>query len=622
MRRLLKLGGGVIFLRRGLPVSWTFGLTSASCRLSGRVFSISLTAAAVLSAYAASAEDFPSIAQYFPMTLAQLPPTAASRSTPAPAGDTPRPLPSVTGDLPQSGAQAARAGGNAAAAEAPGFPDLQRELADADVGGLRESISSVPSIVGDGCNPGGAGSGGKVTIDRLVIFGENMTVSGQTLSGVQPAVIYEFPQDFRDIQSLPTNPPGVVPGAIPVGSIAGTPSFQVEGVPPGGANTIVGPSAGYAATVEADLKQTFIDRTGVDSGQVVYTPASSGALTDGTDYDAFAYYNYVVDAASTTPGLNVGFVKLAENVSPLPRDRVFFNMSYFHNSFFSQDVRADINRFMPGFEKTFFDGFTSIEIRTPFAATLDSTQSYDASAGTGITSYRNVELGNMSVIFKGLIKETKTSALTGGLMVQCPTAQAIRIKSVGLDQDIARGKDLVYVENESVHVMPFTGFIWAPNDRFFAQTLLQIDCDTNGNPAYANVLLTDDIKQQGNYAGRLTYPTYMYLGLSTGYWIYRNNSRSSGLTGIAPLLEMHYNQSLSSYDVICQPGFQLGEDPGSLSLINGMTGLNLEWGSRSTLTVAYVSPIGGGADRWFDGEARVMYNWRFGPQNRLTRVQF
>jgi hypothetical protein len=85
---------------------------------------------------------------------------------------------------------------------------------------------------------------------------------------------------------------------------------------------------------------------------------------------------------------------------------------------------------------------------------------------------------------------------------------------------------------------------------------------------------------------------------------------------------MHYNQSLSSYDVICQPGFQLGEDPGSLSLINGMTGLNLEWGSRSTLTVAYVSPIGGGADRWFDGEARVMYNWRFGPQNRLTRVQF
>jgi hypothetical protein len=53
-----------------------------------------------------------------------------------------------------------------------------------------------------------------------------------------------------------------------------------------------------------------------------------------------------------------------------------------------------------------------------------------------------------------------------------------------------------------------------------------------------------------------------------------------------------------------------------------MTGVNFEWGTRSTLTFAYVSPLGGGTDRWFDGEARVMYNWRFGPQNRLTRVQF
>lgn len=573
-------------------------------------------AVAMLSACAARADDVPSIAQAVPLTIAQLPPSAAAPSTPPPAGKVPPPAPAA-----KPGAKAAEADRNAAPPEDPALPDLQRELADADVGGLRESLSSVPSIVGDGCNPGGAGSGGKVTVDRLVIFGENMTVSGQTLSGGPPAVIYEFPQDYRDIQSLPTDPPGVVPAAVPVGTIAGTPSFEVTGVPPGGANTIVGPSASYALAVEADLKQTFVDRTGVDSGEVVYTPASSGALSDGTDYDAFAYYNYVVDAASTTPGLNVGFVKLAENVSPLPRDRVFFNMSYFHNSFFSQDIRADINRFMPGFEKTFFDGITSIEIRTPFAATLDSTQSYDASAGTGITSYRNVEWGNMSIIFKGLIRETKTTALTGGLMVQCPTAQAIRIKSVGLDQDIARGKDLVYVENQSVHAMPFAGFIWAPNDRFFTQTLLQIDCDTNGNPAYANVLLTDNIKQRGNYAGRLSYPTYMYLGLSAGYWVYKNN-RSAGLTGISPIMELHYNQSLTPYDVICKPGFQLGEDPGSVCLINGMTGVNLEWGARSTLTFAYVSPLGGGTDRWFDGELRALYNWRFGPQNRLTRVQF
>jgi len=604
-------------------VSFVMGVMSAFRRRSGWGCLISLKAAAMLSACGASAEEFPSIAEHFPVMVAQLPPSAGSSPTPAPAGEVPRSLPPVENFSPQSAPQAAGAGAGPAADDA-GIPDLQRELADADVGGLRESLSSVPSMVGDGCNPGGAGSGGKVTIDRLVIFGNGLTLSGKTLSGGPPGVIYEAPQTYRDIQSLPTNPPGQIPGAIPVGVIAGTPSFHTTGVPPGGANTIVGPSAGYAPAVNTDLKQTFVNRTGVDNGQVAFTPATSGALATPTagQYDAFAYYNYVVDAASTTPGLNVGFVKLAENVSPMPRDRVFFNMSYFHNSFFSQNVRADINRFMPGFEKTFFDGFTSIEIRTPFAATLDSTQSYDASAGTGITSYRNIEWGNMSVIFKGLIAETETSALTGGIMVQCPTAQAVRIKSVGQDQELAAGNDLVFVDNQSVHVMPFVGFIWAPTNRLFTQTLLQIDVDTNGNPAYANVLLTDNIKQAGNYAGRLTYPTYMYLGLSAGYWVYKNNSRSAWLTGIAPLLEMHYNQSLTNYDVICQPGFQLGEDPGSLSLFNGMTGVNFEWGTRSTLTFAYVSPIGGGTDRWFDGEARVMYNWRFGPQNRLTRVQF
>jgi hypothetical protein len=40
------------------------------------------------------------------------------------------------------------------------------------------------------------------------------------------------------------------------------------------------------------------------------------------------------------------------------------------------------------------------------------------------------------------------------------------------------------------------------------------------------------------------------------------------------------------------------------------------------MTFAYVTPLGGGFDRFFDGELRAFVNWRFGPQNRLTRAQF
>jgi hypothetical protein len=40
------------------------------------------------------------------------------------------------------------------------------------------------------------------------------------------------------------------------------------------------------------------------------------------------------------------------------------------------------------------------------------------------------------------------------------------------------------------------------------------------------------------------------------------------------------------------------------------------------VTFAYVTPLGGGLDRFFDGELRAFVNWRFGRQNRLTRAQF
>ncbi len=519
-----------------------------------------------------------------------------------------------TPQVPDFGEEAARDGAVA------DLPDVRRELADADLGGLRESLSDVPSIVGDGGPP--SGTGGKSSIDRLVIVGSGMTLTGSTLHGSTPAVVYDFPQNYRDIQNLPTNPPGVVPGAIPVGIVPGQPAFNVSGVPPGGASTIVSPSGSYAANVDAALQQQFISRTGAADGVATFTPSTSGALANGGSYDAFGYYNYVVNTDSTTPGLNVGFIKLAENVSPLPRDRVFFNYSYFKNSYFGQGIRGDVNRFMPGFEKTFYDGWTSIEFRTPFAATLSSVQGYDSTAGAGITNNRAVTLGDMSVIFKTVIERSTTWALTGGMQVMCPTASDVRITSVGAATAIAPGSNLVLVENESVHTMPFVGFLWAPNSRLFTQSLLQVDVDVNGNPAYANVLLTDNIKQAGNYAGRLTYPTFMYIGLSAGYWVYKNNDPSARLTGISPIMELHVNQSLSPYDVIRKPGFQLGEDPGSVSIINGMVGFNIECGTRSTMTFAYVSPIGGGVDRWFDGEARALYNWRFGPQSRLTRIQF
>jgi hypothetical protein len=87
-------------------------------------------------------------------------------------------------------------------------------------------------------------------------------------------------------------------------------------------------------------------------------------------------------------------------------------------------------------------------------------------------------------------------------------------------------------------------------------------------------------------------------------------------------MELHVNQALEDFQPLHYQGYQLGSNPGTISVINGLVGCNFEWGTRSTLTFAYVTPLGGGVDRFFDGEVRALYNWRFGPQNRLTRAQF
>ncbi len=501
----------------------------------------------------------------------------------------------------------------------PPIPNLQRQLASADVGGLRESLSRVPFLIGDGCAPGGTGS--RSVVDRLVVVAQPSTFAAGQLTSSNSATLYRFPTSYENINTI-TQP--IVPGAQPLSTVAGTPTIGFTGASnTGGALSFMGNPAQVAtgAAFQSTADSYFQANIPVPAdkvGTTEFASAASGALEApvGT-YSAFAYYDFVVDTASLTPGYNVGFVKLTENVSPLPRDRVYMNYSYFNDAFFSPQLRADVNRFMPGFEKTFFDGWTSIEIRTPFAATLDATQTQDLNSPSGITGDRNVEFGNLSVIFKSVIEYGDTWALTGGVQVMCPTASNVTIQS-----ERVPGQDEIFIQNQSTHVMPFFGFIWAPNDRFFTQSLIQVDVDTNGNPVWANVLQQQEIVAAENFAGRLNYPTFLYVAIGGGYWIYQDNSPGARLTGIAPLAEVHVNQALDQSDVICFGNYQLGNELGVTSLVNGLVGLNFEWGQRSTLTFAYATPIGGGSDRWFDGELRAMFNWRFGPQTRLTRVQF
>jgi hypothetical protein len=132
---------------------------------------------------------------------------------------------------------------------------------------------------------------------------------------------------------------------------------------------------------------------------------------DSSDFDSGYYYGDVYDVCIPTPGSTIGRVKLADNNSPMPRDRVFFDYNLFHNTSLNG---IDVNRYTPGLEKTFLDGIGSIEFRVPMAGTLGSDVVIDSATGADRTGL-NGEFGDLFLGMKLLLMATDECAISAGL---------------------------------------------------------------------------------------------------------------------------------------------------------------------------------------------------------------
>lgn len=298
----------------------------------------------------------------------------------------------------------------------------------------------------------------------------------------------------------------------------------------------------------------------------------------------------------------LGINKIAENTSPLPRDRIFFNYSLFEGTPLGPSG-VTVNRFVPGFEKTFFDNSASVEMRFPFAATVNPDLVFTTS---GITSANGAVFGNMSVVFKALVSRTDSFAMSAGLQIVVPTAP-------GLNVSLPDGRRIVEIPNQAVHAMPFIGAIYTPNAQFFAQGFVQADIDVNGNP----VLLNPDL-QGLSQVGRLHGVNLLFVDLNAGYWLRRG--RRGALTGFAPTIELHYNQSTEATPYLQSNGFMIGSNLGQVSNQSATIGCYLEYEDNTTLALGYTAPIGNGFDQGFSGELRAFVTRRFGATSRAARV--
>lgn len=295
-----------------------------------------------------------------------------------------------------------------------------------------------------------------------------------------------------------------------------------------------------------------------------------------------------------TAGYALGRMKLAENSSPIPRDRIFFNYSHFTGVPLSSQP-ISVNRYSPGFEKTFLDELCSFELRTPFGSSLDN----DILAN-GLTSDNEFQFGNLFFSLKGVLLQKENWLLTAGTSFLLPTAADSRVIDPLTQQEFLR------FENKSTHIMPFIGGAFIPSERLFAQWMVQCDIDANGNP----VLATENA--QRTKIGTLQDFTLLYTDLSIGYWLYQaNGSQRRMVTGIAPVAELHYNRALTKADSVSDANNQINQVITDFDNVNVQVGVTFNIRNNSRLGIGYATPLGNSFDRVFDKEFRVTLNRYF-----------
>lgn len=282
-----------------------------------------------------------------------------------------------------------------------------------------------------------------------------------------------------------------------------------------------------------------------------------------------------------------GTIKISENCSPLPVDRVFFDYNHFENALVTaNNDTISLNRYTVGVEKTFLDGFGSVEFKMPWDAGLAATQNVDVSTPDNQGTF----FGALPVTTKFLLFQNNYWAASAGVAVGLPTLPDVGLRS---------RSNNINVFNDSTHVAPFWGLLLTPNDRWFSITFMQFDFDTNG----------DRVTGNGNDLGRLRDPTLMYVDSSIGYWLFYDQQgvRGAGyLTGMAPILELHYTKTLNN-----AMGIQNFIQPQSnaINVLNLTAGLFFKLGSSAGLTVAGVAPLRTSpADKQFDAEVLVQFN--------------
>jgi hypothetical protein len=431
-----------------------------------------------------------------------------------------------------------------------------------------------------------------------------LSVHGQqVVGGAQPCrpqpCPYPYPLPSVPPQAAPAQPaqPEQVPAAPEQAPVAlPEPSFA--------------PGQAFAAEAESFAAPNMIGHLLMGSRSVTFRYNRAAGLINVADFGSTNLTNPAV----------------ADDESPIPRDRISFRFNYFDDAqsvtgfgtpvfnpltgvgtAFAQTRQFSAERYTFSFEKTFLDQWGSIELRVPFSTGLAANQNFSAGDITGPATggafnvvgtpertlgSEGTQFENMTLIFKGLAYRSRPLAVSAGLALEIPTGADTNVRIVDysgsavVGQATVQRERVIHIDNETWSLSPFLAAVYTPTKRLFTQGFLQFDFPLNTNTINYSDRFTRGTSPvtiaQLAQAGLISFPsldppfsarngiseqTLMQVDWGIGYWLLRDPSRT-WITGVAPSLELHYTTTLKDASVVTLPGDPLLQiDPRTGNLV-------------------------------------------------------
>ena len=171
-------------------------------------------------------------------------------------------------------------------------------------------------------------------------------------------------------------------------------------------------------------------------------------------------------------------MKISDNQSPIPQDRIFYSFNDFDNLNASVDkhVMSPVSNLQVyhqlfGIEKTFLDGRASIGFRIPLnTISLNSAANIQGLGGTSTAT------GDLSIFLKSVLYRQGNNLISTGLQVSPPTGPC------------AFGGKKYYSYFRDTQIQPFVGYLFR-RDRFYVQGFSSVNVPTTSRDV--TLLFTD-----------------------------------------------------------------------------------------------------------------------------------